>query len=521
LRHKARLVAGGHLTEANDDAYSSVISLKSMRLALVVGEANGKHPMVGDIGNAYLEAFTKEKVYFVAGPEFGERAGHILVIVKALYGLRTSGLRFHERLADALRAEDWKPSYCDADLWIKDVGESYDYLCVWVDDLLCIADNPEAFFDMLETKYKFKLKGVGHPEYHLGGDFGRDPDGTLYWSAKTYVTKLLAQYERLFEGPPKKFSSPMDKDDHPELDQSELLNENDKKIYQSLIGAAQWAITLGRFDISVGVMSLSRFRAEPRQGHLTKLKRICGYLREQPEAAIRFRVQTPANEAIFGDMEDQDWMHSVYGDDVVDEMLEVYPPPKGVVVWTSGFEDANLMFCKVTGKSLEGVVSFVQQTPVEWHCKLQSTVETATFGSEFGVAKSCTDQQISLRASLMAMGVPLEKSAWMFGDNQSVITQSTIPSSTLTKRHNALAYHRVRWAVAAGIIKFVWIDGKENLADVLTKYLPYCDAMPMLKPVLFWRGDPAGAVVKGKSTGAVPEGSDKSGNGEVTSQPEP
>src|SRR6476620_3545451 len=117
--------------------------------------------------------------------------------------------------------------------------------------ICCDCRNPEAFFDMLETKYKFKLKGVGHPEYHLGGDFGRDPDGTLYWSAKTYVTKLLAQYERLFEGPPKKFSSPMNKDDHPELDQSELLNENDKKIYQSLIGAAQWAITLGRFDISV------------------------------------------------------------------------------------------------------------------------------------------------------------------------------------------------------------------------------------------------------------------------------
>src|SRR6476620_4093377 len=104
-------------------------------------------------------------------------------------------------------------------------------------------------------------------------------------------------------------------------------------------------------------MSLSRFRAEPCQGQLTKLKRICGYLREYPKAAIRFRVQTPANKAIFGDMEDQDWMHSVYGDDVVDEMLEVYPPPKGVVVRTSGFKDANLMFCKVTGKSLEGVVS--------------------------------------------------------------------------------------------------------------------------------------------------------------------
>jgi hypothetical protein len=518
LRYKARLVAGGHLTQdvGAEDAYSSVISLKSMRLALAVGEANGKVPMVGDIGNAYLEAFTKEKVYFIAGPEFGEREGHTLVIVKALYGLRTSGARFHERLSDALRDEGWQPSYCDPDLWIRDAGDSYDYVCVWVDDLLCIATDAAEFFKVLETKYHFKLKGVGHPEYHLGGDFGRDPDGTLYWSAKTYGTKLLAQYERLFEGPPKKYSSPMDKDDHPEIDQSELLDEKGKKIYQSLIGALQWAITLARFDISVAVTSLSRFRAEPRQGHLKRVQRVCGYLREQPDAAIRFRVQWPANEEHFGEMEEHDWQHSVYGTDAVDEALDVYPPPKGRIMRTSTFEDASLMHCLVTGKSLEGVLSFVNQTPVEWYCKLQSTVETATFGSEFGVAKTATDQAISLRASLMAMGVPLEKSAWMFGDNQSVITQSTIPSSTLTKRHNALAYHRVRWAVAAGIIKFIKIDGKENIADVLTKFLPYCDAMPLLKPVLFWRGDASNAFVKAElkkeeasATSGAPEGSDK------------
>ena len=66
LRHKARLVAGGHLTPVSDDCYSGVVSLKSMRLALLIGEINGLKPMVGDIGNAYLEAYTKEKVCFTA-----------------------------------------------------------------------------------------------------------------------------------------------------------------------------------------------------------------------------------------------------------------------------------------------------------------------------------------------------------------------------------------------------------------------------------------------------------------------
>jgi len=263
FRHKARMVAGGHLTKPVDDAYSSVVSLESMRLALAVGEINGLTPMVGDIGNAYLEAYTKEKVYFIAGPEFGDLEGHIMIIHKALYGLRTSGARFHERLADALRAENFTASLADPDLWLRDARDCYEYICVYVDDLCAIMKHPEAFFETLRTKYKFKLKGVGHPEYHLGGNFGRDPNGTLFWGAKTYVEKLLASYERIYDGPPAKFGCPMDPNDHPELDQSPLLSGDEIVIYQSLVGALQWAITPARFDIACAVASLLRFHAEP------------------------------------------------------------------------------------------------------------------------------------------------------------------------------------------------------------------------------------------------------------------
>ena len=65
--------------------------------------------MVGNIGNAYLEAKTKEKVYFIVGPEFGPLQGHTLIIVKALYGLRTSGVHFHDKLVTTLMEDGWKP----------------------------------------------------------------------------------------------------------------------------------------------------------------------------------------------------------------------------------------------------------------------------------------------------------------------------------------------------------------------------------------------------------------------------
>ena len=66
-----------------------------------------------DIGNAYLEATTKEKLYIVAGPEFDKLHGHILVIHKALYGLKSSGMRWSQRIHDIMLQLNFTP--CKAD----------------------------------------------------------------------------------------------------------------------------------------------------------------------------------------------------------------------------------------------------------------------------------------------------------------------------------------------------------------------------------------------------------------------
>ena len=77
---------------------------------------------------------------------------------------------------------------------------------------------------------------------------------------------------------PRKSRPPLEGGDHPELDTSELCDEHQTKQFQTLIGQLQWLISLGCFDIAVHVMSLSRFRAQPRKGPLDRAKRIVGYL---------------------------------------------------------------------------------------------------------------------------------------------------------------------------------------------------------------------------------------------------
>ena len=125
-----------------------------------------------------LMPLTKEKVYIIAGPEFGDKAGHILILNKALYGAKTSGKRWHERLAEVFRTEGFVPSKADPDVWMRPAsdGSTYEYIACYVDDLAVAMKDPKSFLDMLKVKYRFKLKGVGPITYHLGMDYYKDKD---------------------------------------------------------------------------------------------------------------------------------------------------------------------------------------------------------------------------------------------------------------------------------------------------------------------------------------------------------
>jgi hypothetical protein len=292
----------------------------------------------------------------------------------------------------------------------------------------------------------------------------------------------MTAYEKMFGVLPTERVSPLEKGDHPELDNSPELDIDDIKRYKSMIGALQWTVSIGRFDILAAVMTMSRFRVAPRVGHLDRLKRIYGYLKKFKNGAIRFRTGIPDYSEL--PEHHYDWVNTVYGD-VHEPFPDDLPPSMGHPVVTTTYVDANLMHCLITGRSSTGILHVVNGMPIDWFSKRQSTVETATYDSEFVATRIATDQIIDLRTTLRYMGVNVLSSV-MFGDNQSVITNSTIPHSKLSKRHVALPYHRVREAIAGNIVSFHHIDGKINPADMLSKHAGYQQLWPMLRTLLFW-----------------------------------
>ena len=379
-----------------------------------------------------------------------------------------------------------------------------------------MAHNPKAIIDALEAgPHSFKLKGTGPTRFHLGCDYFRDEDGVLCAGPRKYITRMQDQYGALFgEKPKQRYKSPIDSNEHPELDTSPLLDLDGITKYQSILGTLQWAITLGRFDIAVAVTTMSSFSAAPREGHLECLKRIVGYLVGMKDAFIRVRTHEPDFSAV--PHVEYDWSKTVYGNVRYEDPPDA-PKPLGKPVVMSSWVDANLLHCHATGRSMNGALHFINGTPVDWFAKKQATVETATYGSEFVAARNAIQQMLGLRVTLAYLGVHVKGSGYLFGDNQSVVTNGTIPHSPLKKRHHALSYHFVREAIASKVVRFTHIDSKSNPADIVSKHWKYAAVWPMLQAILFWQGDTAELLHPSKTGKNASEGSSEFQCNSVTS----
>ena len=176
-----------------------------------------------DTGNAYLEATTKENLYMVAGPVF-ERT--YTCIHKALYGLKSSCLRWSQRNHDIMLQLSFNPCKVDPCVWFREMKDKDKYIAIYVDDLLIASEEPQKINQDLKEKFECKIKGDGPLEYHLGCEYKLDKDGTLVAQPTKSINKILESYNKMF--PVKNFinaKSPLEKNDHPELDNSELCNE--------------------------------------------------------------------------------------------------------------------------------------------------------------------------------------------------------------------------------------------------------------------------------------------------------
>jgi hypothetical protein len=483
FRRKARLVARGHMTSEPDViTYSSVVSRETVRLTLTIAALNDLEVKSADIMNAYITAPTKEKIWTTLGPEFGNDEGKKAIIVRALYGLKSSGAAFRNHLAECMYNLGYKSCLADPDLWYKpeakpDGTEYYSYILCYVDDILVIHHDTMPILTDLDKHFKLKPGSVGDPDIYLGTKLKQTklPNGVWAWgmSPSKYVnesvkncanhlkTKLNGKYSL-----PKKAENPFKMGCDPPLDVSAALNPSEATYYQSLIGTLRWMVEIGRIDIATEVSILSSHLAYPREGRMEAALHIMAYLKQKHNSHLVFDPTYPSIDmSTF--KKNKEW-HDFYRD-----AKEAIPPnapePRGKDVDLRMMVDSDHAGDKVTRRSRTGFMIFVNMALIQWMSKKQATIESFVFGAEFVAMKQGVETLRGLRYKLRMMGVPCEHPSYIYGDNMSVIHNTQRPESTLKKKSNSICYHLIRESVAMGESLTSHISTHDNYSDILTK----------------------------------------------------
>jgi hypothetical protein len=485
---KARWVLDGHKTpDVLGSTYAGVVSRESVRIALTYAALNGLKICAADIRNAYLQAPSSQKDYVICGPEFGlENVGKPALIHRALYGGKTAGRDFRNHLRACMQQLGYSPCLADPDVWLRpakqpDGTDCYEYVLLYVDDALAIGVEAE---NMLRGEigrfFELKEDSIGPPKIYLGARMREVvlDNGVKAWgvSSSQYVQAAVKNVETYLSTIGQKLQAkadtPIQTSYSPELDVSTELDPKEASYYQSLIGILRWMVELGRIDICLEVSMLSSHLALPRKGHLTQVLHIFAYLRRHHNAELVLDPSDPVvNE---NDFERKDWASSEFGHITGKEELPLnMPEPKGFGFVMRCKVDADHAADTISRRSRTGFIVYLNSAPIYWMSKKQNSVESSSFGSEFIAMKQCCEYIRGLRYKLRMMGIPCEGPAYIYGDNQSVLANTSIPDSTLKKKSQSIAFHFVREGSARDEWRTTYVNTHDNEADLLTKVLPY------------------------------------------------
>jgi hypothetical protein len=207
----------------------------------------------------------------------------------------------------------------------------------------------------------------------------------------------------------------------------------------------------------------------PREGHLKAVKRILSYFKTFPKGRVIIDTSYP-DHFMYPD-------HSMCPVEDYSNLVEFYPdaseeipkdllPEKGPRIRMTVYVDADDLFKRT---SITGILVMLNSTPIRWLSKRQKTVETLIHGSELVTSRVATELILEIRYMLWSLGVALDEPALMLGDNMPVVLNTTVPSSVLKKKHNAIAYHHVREAIVYIELMSTYLTNKLYLFSFLLK----------------------------------------------------
>jgi hypothetical protein len=235
FRRKARYCADGHKTASPASiTYITVFSRDSVRIILTIAALNELEVLGADVQNAFLTAPNKEKIWLQAGPgEFGSEQGKNLLIVRALHSLKSASASFRAHMANKLDELGFKSSVVDPDVWMRPAAKAdgetyYEYVLMYVGDILAISANPMPIMEDIQRMVKFKNDDIKESSSYFDAKLQKKPVNGVKccWTVTSadYVKAAIENVEEGIKGTKWKLSTkiatPMVASFVPELDGS-------------------------------------------------------------------------------------------------------------------------------------------------------------------------------------------------------------------------------------------------------------------------------------------------------------
>ncbi|CAJ2661709.1 unnamed protein product [Trifolium pratense] len=361
VRNKARLVAQGYSQQEGIDyteTFAPVARLEAIRLLLSYAVNHGITLYQMDVKSAFLNGFISEEVYVKQPPGFEDVSNpeHVFKLKKSLYGLKQAPRAWYDRLSNFLLEKGFEKGKVDCTLFRKTTKEDILIIQIYVDDIIFGSTNASLcknFSKIMQDEFEMSM--MGELKFFLGIQINQKKEGTYVHQSK-YTKELLKKFNlddcKIMNTPMHSTTNMSKSDDEGKVDQ---------KVYRGMIGSLLY-LTASRPDILFSVCLCARFQSDPRESHLTAVKRIFRYLKGTTNLGLLYKK---SNDYVL-----------------------------------NGFCDADYAGDKIERKSTSGNCQFVGENLISWASKRQTTIALSTAEAEYISAAKCCTQLLWLKYQL-------------------------------------------------------------------------------------------------------------------------
>lgn len=455
-RFKARIVAKGFTQERGInyiDKYAPVMRFETLRLVFSIAAMNKWSMKQLDAKNAFLNGKLDHKVYLEPPDGLSKNKDEVWKLERSLYGLKQSPRIWYLTIAKVLKDNGFENSIVDPCMfWKQGV-----LLVIYVDDILITGKNKEVIektADILKKHYL--MKDIGKPRMFLGISVKELPDKEGYeLSMKDSIERIKENYK--ITPTQRRLITPLVKGFDKKQDTSAKLNEADHKKYRSIIGSLLYMANTVRLDISFAISYLSRFLEEPTEYLLKGCLRVMQYVIQTKHFNLKFTHNK--RTLTYKDFR--------YIDKTEEVILHDYPELTKYQLtvvsdsdWAGDVKDR---------KSQSGHIVMLNGNIIDWTSRKQESTAGSSTESEYIALNDAVKSGKSILNMLQQMKIKVSYID-LVGDNCSALTLAA--HNTLHKRtkHIDIKYHYIRELVENKTIKLNYINTKENIADILTKF---------------------------------------------------